>query len=309
MTPTQHIELNVKGMTCTNCALGVERYLKKEGLQGVQVDFGNEEVQFELVETQKLPQLIKGIEKLGFQVVPDEEESTGLSAVEKYFYFSLPFSFLLLLHMFLPHGWLHEPWVQFGLALPVYLVGTYHFGRSAWYSLRSGVPNMDVLISIGINAAFFYSLYGTLTQAGPDFLFYETAATVVSLVLLGNLLEHKSVQRTTSAIRELSQLQPSLAYKIERSTEGENIQEVPIKQIEIGDVLLVKEGGQIPVDGQLLEGEVAIDESMISGESLPVNKKSGEALIGGTLLVSGNLQMKAQAVGKATTLSRIIEMV
>ncbi|MEL6589449.1 MAG: cation-translocating P-type ATPase, partial [Bacteroidota bacterium] len=295
--------------TCTNCALGVERYLQKEGLQGVQVDFGNEEVQFELVEARKLPQLIAGIEKLGFQVVQDEEASVGMSPIEKYFYFSLPFSFLLILHMFLPHGWLHEPWVQFGLALPVYLVGMYHFGRSGWYSLRSGVPNMDVLVSIGISAAFFYSLYGTLTEAGSNFLFYETAASIVSLVLLGNLLEHKSVQRTTSAIRELSQLQPSLAYKVERSSEGENIQELPIKQIQIGDELLVKEGGQIPVDGVLLQGEVSVDESMISGESLPLNKSKGDPLIGGTILVSGHLQMQAQAVGKGTTLSRIIDLV
>ncbi|MFK7925918.1 MAG: heavy metal translocating P-type ATPase [Bacteroidia bacterium] len=308
-TAIKHIELNVKGMTCTNCALGIERYLKKEGLEGVNVDFGNEEVTFDLVLPEKLPTFIKGIEKLGFEVVKDDAAPSGMSTIEKYFYFSLPFTLLLILHMFLPHGFLHEPWVQFGLALPVYLLGMYHFGRSAWYSLRSGVPNMDVLIAIGITAAFGYSLYGTLTHAGPDFLFYETAASIVSLVLLGNLLEHKSVQRTTSAIKDLSQLQPSLATRLVHDPDGERLEKVASKEILIGDQLIVNEGDQIAVDGLLLEGEVEVDESMISGESLPVAKRVGDKLIGGTLLVAGNLSMKATAIGKGTTLSRIIDLV
>lgn len=308
-TTVNHIELNVKGMTCTNCALGIERYLKKEGLEGVQVDFGNEEVVFDLVEPKKLPNFINGIEKLGFEVVKDDAAPTGMSKIEKYFYFSLPFTFLLILHMFLPHGFLHEPWVQFGLALPVYLVGIYHFGRSAWYSLRSGMPNMDVLIAIGITAAFGYSLYGTLTHAGPDFLFYETAASIVSLVLLGNLLEHKSVQRTTSAIKDLSQLQPSLATRLVHYPGGERLEKVPSKDILIGDQLIANEGDQIAVDGLLLEGTVEVDESMISGESLPVVKRVGDKLIGGTLVVAGTLKMEATAIGKGTTLSRIIDLV
>ncbi|MEL7535016.1 MAG: cation-translocating P-type ATPase, partial [Bacteroidota bacterium] len=308
-TTTQYIELSVKGMTCTNCALGIERYLKKEGLNEVQVDFGNEEVSFELIEANKLPTFIKGIEKLGFEVVKDDTAASGMSAVEKYFYLSLPFTFLLILHMFLPHGILHNPWVQFGLALPVYLIGMYHFGRSAWYSLQSGVPNMDVLIAMGITAAFGYSLYGTLIEAGPDFLFYETAASIVTLVLLGNLLEHRSVQRTTSAIKDLSELQPTMAQRLVVSPSGERLEEVPSKEINKGDLLMVNEGDQIAADGILLAGEVEIDESMISGESLPVHKQKGDKLIGGTIVVSGNLKMEATATGKKTTLSMIIDLV
>ncbi|MEM6348767.1 MAG: cation-translocating P-type ATPase [Bacteroidota bacterium] len=306
---TQHIELNVKGMTCANCAMGIERYLKKEGLNDIQVDFGNEEVSFELVEPNKLPAFIKGIEKLGFEVVKNDEQANGMSAVEKYFYISLPFTFLLILAMFLPPGILDNPWLQFGLALPVYLLGMYHFGRSAWFSLKSGVPNMDVLISIGITAAFGYSLYGTMTEAGSDFLFYETAATIVSLVLLGNLLEQKSVQRTTSAIKDLSDLQPTMAQRLLISPSGERLEEIASKEIKKGDVLIVNEGDQIAADGILLAGEVEVDESMISGESLPVPKQLGDKLIGGTILVSGNLKMEATAIGKKTTLSMIIDLV
>lgn len=308
-TTASHIELNVKGMTCSNCALGIERYLKKEGLEGVQVDFGSEEVAFELLEPQKLPNFIKGIEKLGFEVIQDESQVGGMSNVEKFFYISLPFTLLLILHMFLPHGILHDPWVQFGLALPVYLIGIYHFGRSAWFSLRSGVPNMDVLIAIGITAAFGYSLYGTLTHAGPDFLFYETAASIVSLVLLGNLLEHKSVQRTTSAIKDLSQLQPSNANRLLNAATGEQIESVAIKDIEIGDILIVNEGDQIPTDGMLLSGEVEVNESMISGESMPVLKSNGDRVVAGTIVVAGSLKMETRAIGKGTTLSRIIDLV
>jgi Cu+-exporting ATPase len=307
---TQHIELTVKGMTCTNCALGIEKYLKGEGLEQVKVNFGNDEVLFDTVEPERLPEIVKGIEKLGFQVQEEEEEAEGLSNVEKYFYFSLPFTLLLILHMFLPHGtWLHNPWVQLGLALPVYLVGMYHFGRSAWRSLRNGLPNMDVLISLGATAAFFYSLYGTLTQAGSDFLFYETAASILSLVLLGNLLEHKAVQRTTTAIKELSALQPEKARLVMKVGKIETIHEVELEHVNVGDELQINQGDRIPVDGVLLRGEVEVDESMISGESLPVAKTNGDPLIGGTILVDGQARMEAVDIGSSSTLSRIIDLV
>ena len=307
----QYVELNVKGMTCTNCALGIEKYLQQEGLERINVDFSSGEVDFELVETKELPKLIKGIERLGFEVVKDDAPATGsgLSKVEKYFYFSLIFTLPLIAHMFISWHWLHHPWVQLSLATPVFLLGMWHFGRSGWNSLRAGVPNMDVLITMGALAAFGYSLYGTLNQLGPDFLFYETAASIISLVLLGNVMEHRAVQKTTSAVRELNQLRPEQAQRLRLVDGQETWETVPAAQIQQGDLLQVNTGDRVPVDGLIEQGEAEVDESMISGESLPQLRQSGDELVGGSLLVSGSLRLRATRVGKATTLSQIIELV
>ena len=308
---SQYIELNVKGMTCNNCALGIENYLKKEGMNAVSVDFSNEEVNFEIVEALQLPNLIKGIEKLGFEVVEEEEEEAqkGLSKIEKYFYFCLIFTIPLLLHMFVSWQFLHNPWIQLMLTIPVFLTGIHYFGRSAWYSLKSGVPNMDVLISIGTSAAFFYSLYGTLAEKGSNFLFYETAASIITLVLLGNLLEHKAVQKTTTAVKALSQLQKNKAKRIDL-VEGVEITHIlPAEKLKVGDTIQINSGDRIPVDGKVLAGLGEVDESMITGESQMIYKEEGNSVIGGTLLISGNLRVRVNQVGKATVLAQIIELV
>lgn len=308
-----HISLQVKGMTCTNCALGVERYLKKEGLDAVSVDFAHGEVEFDLVQKKKIPEIIKGIEGLGFTVSEEEEEegleNEGLSKLDKFFYISAFFTFPLILHMFFSWHWLHNPYVQLGLALPVFLMGMYHFGVSGWKSLRNGFPNMDVLIAMGAIAAFGYSLYGTLFKLGPDFLFYETAASIITLVLLGNLLEERSVKKTTSSIRELAGLQPLRAMKLVLQNGVEVLEEVDIKEIQTGDVLQVNTGDRIPVDGKILAGQGEVDESMITGESLPLFKEAGEEVIGGTLLLNGNIQVKTLSIGKESVLAQIIQLV
>lgn len=311
VSTAKHIELNVKGMTCTNCALGIERYLKKEGLDGVNVDFSSEEVIFDLLEDKQLPSIIKGIEKLGYEVVPEEQEATtGMSKIERLFYFSLIFTIPLLLHMFLPWHLLHNPWFQLAMALPVYAVGMYHFGRSAWRSIQSGVPNMDVLIALGATAAFFYSLYGTWMQLGPDFLFFETAASIITIVLLGNVLEHRSVQKTTTALKALTHLQEMPARLIHSEENGaESLREIDARQVRKGDLLQVNTGDRIPVDGVVLTGGGEADESMISGESDAVSKAVDSELIGGSLLLDGSLRMRATKVGKETVLANIIEMV
>lgn len=298
-------------MTCTNCALGIERYLKKEGLEGVNVDFSSEEVVFDLLEEKQLPRIIKGIEKLGYEVLAeDEEHAGGMSKIERYFYFSLIFTIPLLLHMFVPWHLLHNPWFQLAMALPVYVVGMYHFGRSGWRSLLTGVPNMDVLIALGTTAAFGYSLYGTLLNLGPDFLFYETAASIITLVLLGNVLEHRSVQKTTTAMKALTQLQQIPAFRIQKTESGhERIEEIDARKVVAGDVLMVNTGQRIPVDGKVLEGEGTADESMISGESEALMKGLEAEVIGGSLLQSGSIRMVATKVGKETVLAQIVEMV
>jgi P-type Cu+ transporter len=311
------IELKVEGMTCTNCALGVKRYIEKEGGTDISVDFAGEEARFKLAEPEKLPVLIKGIQRLGYDVKeqsydqPAEVSTKGMSAIEKKFYFCLVFTIPLLLHMFLPFHLLHNEFFQLALTIPVYAVGAWHFGRSAWHSLKSGVPNMDVLIIIGATAAFAYSLTGTIQGLGSNYLFYETAASIITIVLLGNLMEHRAVRKTTSSIEALIKLQSPVARLVEVNlhTGQETLREIEARQIKEDYILQVNTGDSIPADGIIMQGDASVDESMISGESLPVEKRVGDTIMSGTLLAAGSFRMRATAVGKATVLAQIIDMV
>ncbi|MEM6261527.1 MAG: cation-translocating P-type ATPase [Bacteroidota bacterium] len=309
---TQHVELSVSGMNCTNCALGIQRYLEKQGMDSVFVDFQTDEVSFETVEPDRVPAMVEGIKSMGYEVHQGEEageQVQGFSRLEKLFAFCLLFTIPLILHMFVPWHWLHNPWVQLLLSLPVFIAGMWHFGRSAWKSVQSGVPNMDVLISIGASAAFGYSLYGTLMVLGPDFLFYETAASVITLVLLGNVMEHRAVRQTTTAIRALTKLQESPALRVIEENGQEVFEKISATEVKKNDVLQVNEGDRIPVDGRVLFGEGRVDEAMLSGESDLIHKLAGAEVLGGSLLQTGNLRIQATAVGKQTLLAQIIDLV
>jgi Cu+-exporting ATPase len=168
---------------------------------------------------------------------------------------------------------------------------------------------MDVLIVIGLIASFSYSLYGTIFGLGADFLFYETTAMISTLVLVGNLIEHRSVRRTSSAIEELARLQPERARKIDRTGDSERIIEIDIAGVVPGDILLVNTGDKVPADGTIEVGGGAIDESMITGESLPVERLAGERVIGGTILQSGSFTFVADGVGESSVLAGIIGLV
>ncbi len=310
------VTLKVEGMSCTNCALGIRKILEKEGFSNIEADFTTDEVQFEVADKGMIPLAVKRIESLGYKVneLVDEEteaEKKGLSSIEKKFWFTAIFTVPLVLAMFIRVDFLHNDLFQLALTIPVFIVGFLHFGKSAFFSLRSGVTNMDVLIFLGSTAAFVYSLIGTIYRLGHDYMFYETSASIISIVLLGNMLEHRSVKKTTSAIDELVRLQKNTAKKItsEMHEGQEYIEEVNASLIEKGENVLVNSGDKIPVDGEIYWGAGSVDESMISGESLPVEKSKGDKVIGGTILVSGNLKVKTRATGKETVLSQIIEMV
>lgn len=320
----KNIDLKVKGMSCTNCSLGIKKALEKKGYKNVNADFTSEDVTFELPEGLDQENAVSIIENLGYTVektddaeqVESEVRGQGslflnMSGIEKKFWFSLVFTVPLVLAMFVPVAILHNPFFQLSLTIPVFAVGFYHFGKSAWMSLKSGVTNMDVLIFLGSTAAFVYSLTGTVLGLGPDYLFYETSASIITLVLLGNMLEHRSVRKTTSAIDELTKMQKTRAKRIEQEmNEGqEYIHEVDSSRLRKGDFVLVNSGDQIPVDGEIFWGYGSIDESMISGESMPVDRTKGDKVIGGTVLESGNIKMKTTATGSETVLSKIIEMV
>jgi Cu+-exporting ATPase len=302
-------------MDCANCALGITKDLKKKGLQDVHVDFATGEATFVLDDKSKLPSIIDGIHNIGYKVVDSKtrEENEGkISPVEKLFYFTLPFTIPLFFgHMFFPHDFIiNQPFVQLLLCLPVFITGILHFGRSAWSSLRTGVPNMDVLIFIGSTSAFVYSLAGLWLYNGDHrYLFFETSATIITLVLLGNVFEHRSVRQTTSALKDLIRIQKSTARLVSLQMGREIITEIEYKSIHTGAILQVNTGDKIPVDGELIYGSAEVDESMITGESIPSGKKTGDKVIGGTIAVSGSFRMRAEAVGDETVLAKIIELV
>src|ERR1700748_1977926 len=152
--------------------------------------------------------------------------------------------------MMQPWDFLQEPIVQLLLCLPVFIVGCLHFGKSAWPSVKGGVPNMDVLIFIGSSSAFIYSLIGTLQNLGMRYQFYETCATIITLVLLGNLIEKNSVKQTTSAVKDLVKIQQSIAHRVVK----DQIEDIPAKDVRQGDILQVNEGDRIAVDGDILSG-------------------------------------------------------
>jgi Cu+-exporting ATPase len=302
----QLVELNVTGMHCNNCAISVHRLLEKKGLNNILVDFAGEEVKFSTSDETVIPGIIKDIEGLGYKVIdnPATHREKFYDKVENKLIFCALFTAPLLLHMVFPWHWLHNPYVQLGLCLPVFLIGCAHFGKSAISSIKGGVPNMDVLIFIGSTAAFIYSLVGTLQNLGEQYQFYETCATIITLVLLGNLFEKRSVTQTTSAVKDLVKYQQA---KANRLINGE-IETVSAQEVISGDILLVNTGDQIPVDGDILEGSASIDESMLTGESIPVEKQKYDSVIGGTIVQHGNIRIIATKVGSHSVLSQIIDL-
>ncbi len=311
------IKLEVSGMTCSNCALGVKRSLEKAGYSDVDVELTTSEATLAVDDDNDVDKAIKVIESAGYKASLPEVNQKGkngkkkLSTIEKKFWFTAVFTTPLILAMFLPWDFMHNDIFQLALTIPVFTVGFFHFGKSAFYSLRSGVTNMDVLIFMGSTAAFIYSLIGTIYGLGHDYLFYETSASIISIVLLGNMLEHRSVNKTTSAIDELIKLQKNTAKVIiqEMHEGAESIEEIDADRVRVGENVLVNTGDKIPVDGVIYWGTGSIDESMVTGESLPVDKTKDMKVVAGTILLSGNIKVKTTATGDETVLSQIIEMV
>ena len=311
----EKIQLQVEGMTCANCALGITRLLEQKGMDDVYVNFATGEVHFANAGDKQLPELVNGIESLGYKVVDEQQSATqkksALTSTEKKLIATLPFTLLLLLAMVPGLSFLHQPLIQLLLCLPVYLIGFFHFGKSALGSIKSGIMNMDVLIFTGSTAAFGYSVFGFVNQLGMDYQFFETAATIITLVLLGNVIEHRSVKQTTTAIAALKQLQPLTAKRVhfDLLSGGDHIDEIPATQLVKNDVILINTGDSIPADGIVVFGTAYVDESMLSGESAPVYKQKNDIVSGGTINTTGIIKCKITAPPGQTTLDAIIELV
>ncbi|TWF44171.1 Cu+-exporting ATPase [Chitinophaga polysaccharea] len=281
-------------------------------MQDVNVSFATEEVSFTAPSGADSKEALEGIAQMGYRVVLPEDKPA-----ERKFYTTLTFKFIfcaiftlpLLLHMWVSWPWLHQPWVQFGLTLPVYFTGMWHFGKSAVRSLINRMANMDVLVTLGATAAFVYSFVGTVVYGNPDYMFYETTAAIITLVFLGNMLEERSVKQTTTAISELARMQITTARLINTDHGHEHIHEVDNRTLRTGDCVLVNTGDKIPMDGTIYWGSGHINESMITGESTPVSKKEKDKVIGGTILEDGSIKVYITATGKDTVLSYIIELV
>jgi Cu+-exporting ATPase len=302
----QLVELNVTGMHCNNCAMSIHNLLEKKGLNNILVDFAGEEVKFSTDNEAQLPSIIKDIEGLGFKVVDDvaTHQPKFYEQVENKFIFCAIFTAPLLLHMLFSWHFLHNPIVQLLLCLPVFIVGCLHFGKSAINSIRGGVPNMDVLIFIGSTSAFVYSLVGTIQNLGENYLFYETCATIITLVLLGNVFEKRSVTQTTSAVKDLIKFQQVNANRIIDGT----VEVISARDVKPGDTLIVNQGDKIPVDGEIISGSASVDEAMLTGESVPIDKEKYDKVIGGTIVQNGTFHMLATKVGSNTILSQIIDL-
>ena len=319
------INLPITGMHCENCVSTITRHLKKmNGVLAAEVSLATEyaAVTFD-ASTLSEESIVDKIRDLGFNVV-DEAEVTEARAEEFQrqklqftigIIFTLPL-FLLSMgrDMNLIGAWasaLWVNWLMFGLALPVQIYVGWDYYVGGTKALRNRSANMDVLVAMGSSVAFLYSLAVTIalgTSAGPRFgthVYFETAAVIITLIKLGKLLEARAKGEINAALKKLPQLAPKIACRLKNGEE----QHIPIEQVEIGDVLLVRPGESIPVDGIVRSGKSAVDESVFTGESLPVDKTPDDPVTAATMNQSGMLTIEATHVGTETSLARLVQLV
>ncbi|HDR4723306.1 copper-translocating P-type ATPase [Bacillus cereus group sp. Sample62] len=321
-------EFTVSGMTCAACANRVEKRLNKlEGVNGATVNFALESATVDFNPDEiNVNEMKSAITKLGYKLEVKSDEQNGstdhrLQEIErqkKKFIISFILSFPLLWAMvshfsftsfiYLP-DMLMNPWVQLALATPVQFIIGGQFYVGAYKALRNKSANMDVLVALGTSAAYFYSVYLSIRSIGSSEhmtdLYFETSAVLITLIILGKLFEAKAKGRSSEAIKKLMGLQAKTATVVRDGTE----MKILIEEVVAGDIVYVKPGEKIPVDGEIVEGKSAIDESMLTGESIPVDKTIGDVVIGSTMNKNGFLKVKATKVGRDTALAQIIKVV
>ncbi len=330
--PTASLELPLLGMTCTNCAANIERALNKvDGVLSATVNYASEKAAITYATgAVSRAEMVAAVRKAGYNVIEsegDEELEDAEAAAREAdiqhqknrlvigIVFSLPlFLFSMSRDFGLVGHWAHATWVNWLfliLATPVQFYVGWDYYVGAYKSLRNGSANMDVLVAMGSSVAYFYSVAVLLAQtfwnsmALGDHVYFETSAVIITLIVLGKLLEARAKGRTSEAIKQLIGLQAKTA----RVVRNEQEVDIPIAEVVAGDLVLVRPGEKIPVDGVVVDGRSAVDESMLTGESLPVSKAAGDELIGATLNKQGLLKFEATKVGKETALAQIIKLV
>lgn len=310
----ENIHWKVDGMSCTNCALSIHKYLESEGIKEPKVNFIDGAVDFEIIGETNLDKLKKGISNLGYTVRGKEEVATKrfLDNNRDRAIFSLVFTIPLVIHM-IPGMHLHflmNTYVQLALTIPVFAIGMSYFGKSAWHSIIKGIPNMNVLVSIGAMAAFGYSLYGTLIGESATFAYYETSATIITLVFFGNYLEDTSIESTQRALKDLVKAQKVMANMIVFDEHHkEMVYTVESTSLKVGDIILINSGETVPMDCKILWGDANVNEAIVTGESTPVHRKMNEILLGGSTVENGTIKAYVTAVGDDTVLANILKMV
>jgi Cu+-exporting ATPase len=310
------IDIGIHGMTCASCVGRAERALKKvPGVQEVSVNLATESARVLVKASEQIEaRLRRAVRDAGYEPVaanaaidaPSESAWAGFAPVALGLVLSLPLMLPMVGSLWGQH-WMLPAWLQFLLATPVQFVLGARFYKAGWHSLKSLSGNMDLLVSIGTTAGWALSVWLWLSAASGDMshLYFEGSAVVITLVLLGKWLEARAKRQTTSAIRALHALRPETAHLL--GLDGEV--DVPIDEVLVGDELVVRPGERFAVDGVLLEGLTQVDESMLTGEPLPVSKTVGEKVTGGTLNGDGRVILRVKATGVDTVLASIIRLV
>ena len=330
----REVTVPITGMTCANCVATVERTLRKtEGVDEATVNYASERamVRFD-PEVVSLEGLAAAVERAGYGVVLvdeaegaaalDEAESVARAAEiadqrRKFVTGAVFAGPLFVLSMARDFGllgaWAHAPWVNwlmFALATPVQFYVGWDYYVGGWKALRNGAANMDVLVALGSSVAYGYSIVTAVllsfgSTAAGEHVYFETAALIITLIKLGKLLEVRAKGETGTAIRELLDLQPAMARRVRDGVEAD----VPLGEVVVGDLLVVRPGDRVPVDGVVVDGWSTVDESMLTGESLPVDKQEEDVVIGGTVNRTGSFRMRATHVGADTALANVVRMV
>lgn len=327
MSKSNEINLDIQGMTCAACANRIERGLNKmDGIEA-NINLALETGKVVIHNDMSAEDVIQKIQSLGYDAVVHQDEQEGTDYKQKEIkrkttqlivsiIFSLPLLWTMVAHFsFTSHLYVPElfmnPYVQWGLATVVQFGIGWQFYKGAYFALRNKSANMDVLIVLGTSAAYFYSVYvvlrneAAIEQGQMLDLYFETSAVLITLILLGKVFEARAKGHSSDAIKKLLNLQPKTAF-IEKDGE---LLEVPAKEVQVGDILVIRPGASIPVDGEVVSGSSAVDESMLTGESLPVDKTSGSNVFAATVNSNGTLRIKATNTGNKTVLSNIIKIV
>jgi P-type Cu+ transporter len=308
----ERIDLPVSGMSCAACARTIERQLASTaGVSSAHVNLATATatVEFDPARTQ-VPALVSAIEELGYHVPAGSrqvEERAEYDALRRRFRVAAVFS-APVLALGMSHGLVHVAgmnWIQLALTLPVVLYAGAPFYAGAWSALRHRAANMNTLIALGTGAAFLYSLAVTITQGPHAPVYFEAAAVIIALILAGRVLEARARARASGAIRRLMDLQSKTARVLRAGAE----MDVPVEEVRIGDTVVVRPGEKIPVDGAVIEGASAVDESMLTGESMPVDKQPGDRVFAGSINRAGSVRFEATQIGQGTLLQEMIEMV
>jgi len=309
--------ITVDGMNCNSCAVSIKKCLQKQGLDEVNVNYASGDVSFINTPNIALNSIEKEIKELGYTVISKGSKTItnttsafDLKTSWNKFLFCLVFAAPLFISHLVHIHWLMNPLVQVALTTPIYILGMSYFGVSGVKSLLKGFPNMNVLITLGTSAAYFYSLYGLLTGKAMEFMFFETTATTLTLVFLGNALEEKTTKQTQLALKNLMKSQTVKATMIAfDNNHQEQLFAVESKDLKVGDLILIKTGEQVPADCKILWGNGSVNEAIITGESIPLNKQQKDTLIGGSIVEEGSFKAQVSAAGNDSVLAQIIKLI